>query len=566
MRTLRLADSARSGDYSSDLIVGNEGIAEVEINDSGWLRQTDSTADTTLAAADTSVARVEIEGRDSIWSHTSDTFTVGAQGVAVINITNGGRLENADGTGVTVVGESPGAQGEVWVNGLGSMWRSGGGILIGEEGTGLARILDRAIATSDDLLIGSEAGSNGHVEINGVGSAWHSVGMVTIGDDGVAQLTAADGGLFQAALASNIGVLGTLRLAGGRFDVPELDNQGLILGSGRIDAPIDNLAVGEIRTNFGDHLILSGALNNVGLVDLLGGELEILAGTVNDSEISARDAVIRFGDFGLDNNSGGQLAITNGTVDVFGPIDNNSGGQIVVGGWSHAIFHDVVDNSGEFVVMPGGSALLLEDLNLDAASTLSLTLGGGGATTGLASLEVAGAASLDGEIDVNLSSGFTPELGDSFQVLTSVEPISGTFDTETFPALSGGLIWDLVYGTNSLLLNIIENALAADFDKNGVVDGDDFLIWQSNLGTTSGATPNTGDANGDGAVNGDDFLIWQSEFSSGGQGTSAQTIPEPSSVLCLALMLLLAAVVRWCPMREAEVVPAPVKPGKRSNA
>ena len=67
---------------------------------------------------------------------------------------------------------------------------------------------------------------------------------------------------------------------------------------------------------------------------------------------------------------------------------------------------------------------------------------------------------------------------------------------------------------------VVEAArLAGDFNKDGQVDGDDFLIWQQSFGTESGATPNSGDANGDGAVNGDDFLIWQQQFgSSVGEG------------------------------------------------
>ncbi len=57
------------------------------------------------------------------------------------------------------------------------------------------------------------------------------------------------------------------------------------------------------------------------------------------------------------------------------------------------------------------------------------------------------------------------------------------------------------------------SGLAADFDKDGDVDGQDFLIWQANFPTLDGsATQSTGDASGDGNVDGSDFLIWQSEF------------------------------------------------------
>ena len=37
----------------------------------------------------------------------------------------------------------------------------------------------------------------------------------------------------------------------------------------------------------------------------------------------------------------------------------------------------------------------------------------------------------------------------------------------------------------------------ADFNNNGLVEGDDFLTWQRNFGLTGAATPMDGDANGD---------------------------------------------------------------------
>ncbi len=67
----------------------------------------------------------------------------------------------------------------------------------------------------------------------------------------------------------------------------------------------------------------------------------------------------------------------------------------------------------------------------------------------------------------------------------------------------------------------------ADFDKNGVVDGLDFLTWQRNYnhGTAASGAPildsnfsdpnyakANGDANGDGKVDGQDFLIWQQDY------------------------------------------------------
>ena len=52
----------------------------------------------------------------------------------------------------------------------------------------------------------------------------------------------------------------------------------------------------------------------------------------------------------------------------------------------------------------------------------------------------------------------------------------------------------------------------ADFNGDGRVTGGDFIIWQSNYPTLSGADKAHGDANGDGKVTGYDFIVWQCEY------------------------------------------------------
>lgn len=54
----------------------------------------------------------------------------------------------------------------------------------------------------------------------------------------------------------------------------------------------------------------------------------------------------------------------------------------------------------------------------------------------------------------------------------------------------------------------------SDFDNSGHSTGSDFLTWQRNAGTTSGATRADGDANGDGAVNSADLAFWEAEYGS----------------------------------------------------
>jgi hypothetical protein len=70
-----------------------------------------------------------------------------------------------------------------------------------------------------------------------------------------------------------------------------------------------------------------------------------------------------------------------------------------------------------------------------------------------------------------------------------------------------------------------------DFDSDGDVDGADFVAWQTNFPTATGATRAQGDADGDGDVDGADFVVWQTNFPFT-PSPAASPIPEPMS-LCL---------------------------------
>ena len=102
-------------------------------------------------------------------------------------------------------------------------------------------------------------------------------------------------------------------------------------------------------------------------------------------------------------------------------------------------------------------------------------------------------------------------------------------------------------------IRYFSDELASDFNMDGRVNGDDFLIWQANFGMRFGATLELGDTDGDGDVDGDDFLRWQAEFGSAGGGAgviAASSVPEPASVTLFALFLvaspLFAARVHAC--------------------
>lgn len=74
---------------------------------------------------------------------------------------------------------------------------------------------------------------------------------------------------------------------------------------------------------------------------------------------------------------------------------------------------------------------------------------------------------------------------------------------------------------------------SADFDRDGDVDGRDFLIWQRNFGSAD-VLQTDGDANFDGVVTSDDLEIWQISYPGGLPAIAS--VPEPKSALLLGMM------------------------------
>jgi MYXO-CTERM domain-containing protein len=127
-------------------------------------------------------------------------------------------------------------------------------------------------------------------------------------------------------------------------------------------------------------------------------------------------------------------------------------------------------------------------------------------------------------------------MGDSFEILRS-DALAGTFTTEIMTD-NPGLLWDVSYTTSSVFVTfgaVAPPGMGADFNGDGIVDGNDMAIWQSNYGLGSNpppaATQADGDANGDGVVDGADFLLIQQKYGGPPAVPAVATVPEPSSVL-----------------------------------
>jgi T5SS/PEP-CTERM-associated repeat protein len=494
----------------------------------------------TIGSAATGVGSGNVSGTGSVWE-VSGAMTVGSSGIGSLNVTEGGR---ASITGATRLATAAGSEGTILVSGVNSTLNTGTSLSIGEGGTGIMRLIGGGRVNSAGSVIGNLSdNARGEVQVDGVGSIWDVNGTLDVSTTSGAEalLSVSSGGLVTTSGLARIGNRGEIFLSGGRINFGNgVMNQGLVQGAGRINGSFTNSTGAEIRTHAGNVLILGGVLTNAGAVHLDGGELEMLSSTTNTGDIAVRDGVVRFGG-NLSNGANGQLAAVGGDVDFFGTITNmTTTSQIVVGGEARAVFHDTVNvNPGGLLVLPGADVLMLEDLSFSPTSLFSLQFDGDEPAQDLSPVEVVGQATLGGELKVQLSGGFAPQLGDSYEVLRATGGVSGTFGVESLPTLGGGLEWDVNYAPNTLTLSVVSGpgGITADFDGDGDVDGADLVKWESGFGDSTGAVKGDGDADGDGDVDGRDFLSWQKELGSGPPASpSTGAVPEPSTALLLAAM------------------------------
>ncbi|QDT76258.1 hypothetical protein I41_55080 [Lacipirellula limnantheis] len=172
----------------------------------------------------------------------------------------------------------------------------------------------------------------------------------------------------------------------------------------------------------------------------------------------------------------------------------------------------------------------------DADASLHMFIGGTTPGTELSNLLVTGGtAQLDGTLSLSLfddGGGFAPELGDQFAIITAPGGVVGQFDQVVQPlGMPTGLLFEVQYTPTSVVL-FVDNTFEADFNRDGVVNGNDLAVWNAAYGVN-----NYADANNDGVSDGADFLVWQRQYGFGLPVAMATAVPEPTGVALLVISL-----------------------------
>ncbi len=226
------------------------------------------------------------------------------------------------------------------------------------------------------------------------------------------------------------------------------------------------------------------------------------------------------------NTGGGTVDVQGGTVSGRGTIGgdlNNATGSIAPG-----ISPGILTVGGNFSQQENG--------------TLEIEIGGLAQGTEYDTLAVTGTATVDGTLLVLLIDDFIPSAGQQFTVLTSAGLTAGGL-TLTGSASDS---FNLVVNGSDVILQSLGSLIAGDYNGNGLVDAADYTLWRDTFGQS--VTTGTGaDGVADGVITELDYEFWKGRFgisaTASGEG---QAVPEPTSIILLALTVICAGCRRLC--------------------
>ena len=408
---------------------------------------------------------------------------------------------------------------------------------------GTLRIESGAEVLSAGLNVGDFNGTASTAIVTGAGTRLESNGLFfVVGNVSPGSLEVRDGAtvdrtgdvIVGAADAANASLLVTGE--GTRLDV----NGDVYLSGGRLnDQVFDVQGPAVLRIETGATMATTGVVEPFthSQIELAGGEL------IADEISLASGGTFDFAAGRLSVNDFNGDLINNGGILAPGPISQQQG----VG--STAIAGDYDQNNGALEIEVGGEL---------ASSQYDL-------------VSVTGTAFLGGDLLLALIDDYVPGPDETFTVLDATSLV-GQYDnvnpgqrlatTDGLGTFQVNYGFTSAYAATELVLSDFQAGPVGDFDLDGDVDGQDFLLWQrdpiigqlddwkANFGATLPAGP-VGDFDLDGNVNGQDFLLWQRDPNIGqladwkanfgatlpSAADKLASVPEPLSILLLAIGL-----------------------------
>ncbi|MEX2309562.1 MAG: hypothetical protein WD738_18315 [Pirellulales bacterium] len=378
---------------------------------------------------------------------------------------------------------------------------NGGKLIVGNSGTLLGS--QSAVINIDGGTVDLQVLTNNGGTINFAAGSLSYIGDLTVGAGGLlgSNLTLAANRQLTLSGTTTIDVSHTLTLAGGSLSTGDIAINGTFnFTSGQLAITgNDGLTIGgggalgaDVFLGQDANLVVTNALTIESGATLFASS-PLTAGSVNIASGGQLFAGGATNDFGAGLTNSGDLVFTHATT-VDGPVVNNA----AVTALANVTFNDPVSGPGGFFgagtltfdsgYSPGASpaAVTFEGgVAFGASNTLTIELGGLAAGTEFDKLTIEGLLQLGGTLDIDLLSGFSPQAGQSFDIL-DWPALAGIFDTVNLPTLAGDLEWDLSNLYTTGVLAVAATFLPGDFNADGAVDAADYITWRKNDGSQQG--------------------------------------------------------------------------------
>ena len=276
---------------------------------------------------------------------------------------------------------------------------------------------------------------------------------------------------------------------------------------------------------------------------VLSGNITVDAGVSGQIDMNL---MAETGAASIRKKGAGRLDVNGDTTQIV-VMDGTLGGNGTV---------DIVKVRSGARVAPGLSAssnqigqLSTDTYTQEVGSTLEIQLADGDHDQ----LNVNGTARLAGTLEVTNAGYVDPTVPGTVDTIAAVvaTAIQGGFENVTYDGTplptSGGNTHvgnGLFRGVESSATEVIVynyKALPGDADGNGLVDGNDFIIWNANK-FTSGTDWLSGDFDGNGITDGSDFILWNANKFTG--ITLPRAVPEPAGLAACYAALAAACLGR----------------------
>ena len=477
---------------SGTLTVGSQSNGSLNITNGGTVMVNGSFA--RIGEQPTSTSSVTVDGLGSTWTLANE-LDVARAGTGALMIQNRGTV-NMTGASRASIGVVADSNGTMTVDGTGSTFTNGGGLLVGDSGNGALHITSGGAVSNSFGQIGSAMGSTGTATVDGAGSTWTNNGTFLVGNAGTGMMTVTDGGAVTSGnsqIGSSSTGVGTAIIdgngsswttsslyVGGDTGGPQGTGLLRILNGGTVSSGSTTVwSSGTLE--IGVNPVLNGTLIFV------GGTLRTIADTTFPNQIILGGSGIIIDSNGFDSTLsgpingvvGGMTKINPGTIiltnmdtvpdgtNIYGgvlQVDGSLTSNVVVkaDGTLAGIGTVVgnVDNNG--IVSPGdspGTLTITGNYMQNATGTLRIEIGGlnSGVNSDLLSVGNVATLAIGSTLQLVPFNNFHPLPGDQVTILTATNGVQGEFSTVT-DNFDTVVHPTLVYNANDVMVLFIQGS------------------------------------------------------------------------------------------------------------